>query len=406
MESTPKHLPENLLMKIFLPLSTKTLLRSRCVCKLWDEVINNKFFIKSHYKHHMMFSLLDTNKYLLIGSGTSYLTALVDAESYNHIFESHEYDLNNICGRNLANYSLEAYGFCNGLICLSHAKQDLYPDYPIYLWNPVIRKAKKLPPVDIDLEYIDHSYLCFGYHDDDYKVINMVPLSKVYNVYVYSLSANSWKFLKFVKDSDHDDDRSNTGNPMARFVNGVAYFKKKDEIVSFELTSDIIRKIDLPDDLVPNYNGFRMEEYRESLAIVQNKSDNVVIWVLRVSHNSVLWDKKDVFELTMEYQYGFRAMGFMNNDKLVLKRSNHGSSLGSKYFLYNVENGFSQPFLTPEKVDVSGHNNDCLGRIYELTESLVLLDETSTPCKKIGRCSADKQNQKLGNTKRYSWKKT
>lgn len=110
----------------------------------------------------MKYSLLDTTKYLLAGCGTSYLTALVDGESYNNVFESHEYDLNNICGRNLANYPLESYGFCNGLICLSHAKHDLFPDYPIYLWNPVVRKAKKLPPLDIDLEYIDHSYLCFG----------------------------------------------------------------------------------------------------------------------------------------------------------------------------------------------------------------------------------------------------
>lgn len=64
----------------------------------------------------------------------------------------------------------------------------------------------------------------------------------------------------------------------------------------------------------------------------------------------------------------------------------------------------NHPFTTPEKVDKSGHD-ECPGRIYELTESLVLLTETSTPCQRIQPCSADKQNQKLNNEKRHSWKK-
>lgn len=188
MESTPKHLPEVLLVKIFLPLSTKSLLRSRCVCKFWDQVIKSKFFIKSHHAHQK--NSLNINKYLLLGSATSYSTNLVDTESYNNVLKSHEYDLHDLCGGNLANYPLVTYGNCDGLLCLSHAKYELFPDYPIYLWNPIVRKAKKLPPLDIELEFVNHSYLCFGYHDDDYKVINVVPLRRAYHVYVYSLTTD------------------------------------------------------------------------------------------------------------------------------------------------------------------------------------------------------------------------
>lgn len=166
----------------------------------------------------------------------------------------------------------------------------------------------------------------------------MVPLSKAYYVYVYSLSSDSWKFFKFAKNSGHADKFDI--HLMARFVNGVAYFLTKDEgsrqkIVSFDLTCYIIRQIDMPNGLLYRY-GFRVEEYQQSLAILQNTYDNVDIWVLRVSNDSILWDKQAVFELTMGNEYEFRAVGFMNKDKLVLKRSKRRSSMSPKYFIYNV----------------------------------------------------------------------
>ena len=93
--------------------------------------------------------------------------------------------------------SLRLVGSCNGILCLT--------DYigseinGVYLWNPSIRKFKKLP--DTCLSWLHLPDLRFGYDslNNDYKVVrisrfrvkDMPPLE----VEVYTLSSDSWKTI-------------------------------------------------------------------------------------------------------------------------------------------------------------------------------------------------------------------
>ncbi|KAK1402002.1 hypothetical protein POM88_001607 [Heracleum sosnowskyi] len=94
-----------------------------------------------------------------------------------------------------------------------------------------------------------------------------------------------------------------------------------------------------------------MEEYRDSIAIIDNTCGNVVMWVLRVTNDLILWDKKFDFEYKLEDQEYYRALGFMNKDKLVLTNIFKSHYKDYEYFLYDVENGFQQPFTTPKRLD-------------------------------------------------------
>lgn len=61
-------------------------------------------------------------------------------------------------------------------------------DSIIYLLNPIIQRAKKIPknPIEV-LDPYGGADLCLGYFDDDYKVIKLVGWSGNYGVGVFSL---------------------------------------------------------------------------------------------------------------------------------------------------------------------------------------------------------------------------
>lgn len=162
----------------------------RCVCKFWDHIIRSKSFIQDHLDHKKTSST--ANKYLLIYCDISYLAHLIDNESCN-VLRSYVYHMHDVFDSYTVNF-LKIYGVCDGIICLS-----TFNLFSIYLWNSVIRKVKKLPyGIGFSTHYCLPSYtLCFGYHDDDHKVIKVVQSENIYHIGVYSLNTDSWKFSEF-----------------------------------------------------------------------------------------------------------------------------------------------------------------------------------------------------------------
>ncbi|KAK1391411.1 hypothetical protein POM88_010467 [Heracleum sosnowskyi] len=126
------------------------------------------------------------------------------------------------------------------------------------------------------------------------------------------------------------------------------------------------------------------------------------MWVLRQSENSYTWEEKFTLEagrdnellpqpdpiLNLQPRYPVvQAMGcFINKNELVMRRWTRTSHCNEhihresghihrEYFLYNAENGFQQQIQAPEERTGEAF----LQRINILTESLVLLTETSMP---------------------------
>ncbi|WOH02019.1 hypothetical protein DCAR_0521406 [Daucus carota subsp. sativus] len=398
-----QHIPEHLWCSIFILLPVKCLLLLRSVCKSWNQVISDHSFIESHLAHNKASS--NPNKYLLLWNQRDpnpaldhdfpYLTTLVDSKTYSHVLESHAHDMRSMFGKDSAEHGLENYGICDGLVCLSLPQKVLKADSPIFLWNPVVKKGKKLPPIENEEKrpYVDTCYLCFGYHGGDYKVINVVPyLNTLYHVYVYSLSTDQWKKSRIAKNNIGSIFYGEyTIRPFpARLVNGCAYFlqypKKNgiDQVVAvFDLRHEIMRQIDLPD--ADGYLFVKLEEYCEKTVAVMGKSlgSYMVMWVLRTGNDhSVSWDKKFTIEAENSSSH-FSDMGFISMGKLVLKRFVKRKPFLAKYFLYDVENESELEYTAPMGLsDVV--KNRASPRINGLTESLVLLNETTTPaCTKM-----------------------
>lgn len=144
------------------------------------------------------------------------------------------------------------------------------------------------------------------------------------------------------------------------------------------------------------------------------------MWVLRRSENSYTWEEKfnleagrnnevllqpdPVFYQLANYP-AVQAIGsFLDNNDLVMRRWTRHYYCGyvsREYFLYNVENGSEQQFQTPEE---RTGEKAFLQRIYILTESLVLLTESTMPpipSHDMARFSCSSYNRSY--RKLYSW---
>jgi F-box interacting protein len=110
-------------------------------------------------------------------------------------------------------YHSRIIGCCNGLVCFR-----TNDDNKIVIWNPSIRKYKKLPLEPTGSDLIPHCgfalpHFAFGYDlvNDDYKFVKILQYFKYVeghhqitrdevtrgiDVYVYSLKAHSWRRLE------------------------------------------------------------------------------------------------------------------------------------------------------------------------------------------------------------------
>lgn len=95
------------------------------------------------------------------------------------------------------------------------------------------------------------------------------------------------------------------------------------------------------------------------------------MWVLRVNDSCFFWDK--TFS-TEEFEYNYQPMGFVNNDKRVIRL------FAGEYIFCSVDNDFRLLFRIPtgQTEKQKAINQIRPVRINGLTESLVLLAETTT----------------------------
>ncbi|XP_063947015.1 F-box/kelch-repeat protein At3g23880-like [Daucus carota subsp. sativus] len=302
MKTANYYIPDELWEQILLRQPVETLIRWKCVCKSWNRIISDKSFVKAYGLHQKTSE--NTRKYLLLDYDYSYYSAgLIDRKSYNVLGY-----YNDICCRDRSRYGLEVYGICDGLLCLAGRFYDICNDFPIFLYNPFIRKGKKLVPPRRAANYLCPVSLCFGFHDDDYKLVRVQSFWNLCEICIYSLNTDSWKSVKIEVNIEDEGNFRCIGilpYPKARLVNGVAYFIQHDiqgdRIISYDLDNEKTRKMQLPTD-IGSVAHVIMEEYGESIALIGSTSQNinngvdigydvaidygVAMWVLKQSDNS------------------------------------------------------------------------------------------------------------------------
>ena len=197
-------LPQDLIPEILSRLPVKSLLRFQYVLKEWFALINGPNFLKMHLENSREHNLFVQTKQLC------------------HCFVSVHYYLVEFSNEDQPvevvppfyqpyvpfNFKFKIIGCCNGLVCISTN------DNIIAIWNPSIRKYKKLPFKPTAYAHGlpgRRDTFAFGYDpvNDDYKVLRIVEyfkshervgdeedLAGAFEVMVYSLKANSWRIVE------------------------------------------------------------------------------------------------------------------------------------------------------------------------------------------------------------------
>ena len=203
-------LPQELTIEILFHLPVKFLLRFLCVSKSSSALISNPDFIKTHFE-------INKERTILVQTWTCYNYA--EHLSLNHYLLSFSDENQPVevvpplyRPEDLFDHS-KIIGCCNGLVCIRNrdGKETV-------IWNPSIRKYKKLPLEPTGRDLIPPCgfalpHFAFGYDlvNDDYKFVKIIQYFKYVeglhqitrdqikmdiDVYVYSLKAHSWRRLE------------------------------------------------------------------------------------------------------------------------------------------------------------------------------------------------------------------
>ncbi|KAK4259405.1 hypothetical protein QN277_005743 [Acacia crassicarpa] len=263
-------LPEDIIRTILKSLPVKSLIRFRCVCKEWKNLLKTPSFITEHLHHPM-----NENPLLLLQWGHK-----LDPLHF-HIL-NHKMQLLEVQPPlPLMDSSLrtEIVGCSNGLLCVNYYDLETSLPFLLLVWNPATREIRHVPnPIKHKIQYFA---LGFGFSpvDNDYKILVSLERADIDSLSnpleVYSLRTGSWKEIK-VEDFGGlgiSDFAATVDGAMFWFghkVTNIAendFFAYDEMVVSFDMVMEVFTLIPLPcddDDLRKSF----LSVYENKLAML------------------------------------------------------------------------------------------------------------------------------------------
>jgi F-box interacting protein len=189
-----KTLPQHLIVEILSLLPVNPLVRFQCVAKLWFALISDSNFIKLHLNH----------------SKERFLILYTDhPDDFSMVNFSNEDQFGTAVKIKRPQYNLQSSDIensCNGLVCIISFHNKVAK---IVIWNPLIRKYKKLPSKPLE-EFTANGHYAFGYDqvNNDYKVFRLVNFKpqvwrerlrdgrRIYSLEIYSMREHSWRMVE------------------------------------------------------------------------------------------------------------------------------------------------------------------------------------------------------------------
>ena len=280
-------------------------------------------------------------------------------------------------------------GSCNGILCFT----DFITSKPkdVYLWNPSIRKFKRLP--NTCLTQLSNVALGFGYdsQNNDYKVVR-ISLSTAKrpkpDVEVYSLSSDSWKRVGLgISWRPNVISYGFNGILAFPFVSGHLHWmiemieegggqerRYTSMILSFDVNGEKFKELPLSDEgLIAKC----LTSYKEKLALIkfghgaQPLSKLCSIWVMREYGVLDSWNKLCVLPIEISTDF----IGFTNYGLLLVRHRSRLVSTNSE-----LERKDKSVLIDPEALHEKEISNQIDYHLDVATymENLALLDGANT----------------------------
>ena len=378
MLSLSELLPDNVVFDILTRLPVKSLIRFRCVSHSWNSTITNPIFITKHLDLASSLSDINNNGYLLFTPLRNYPDPSSTQQWTTFVYNTNR-TLTQISRFEIPFPNL-IIGFCNGVFCLA-AKNDDSDEKDLtrslYLWNPSIRKLKKL----LATHPADRAVSGFGYHpqNNDYKILRVTfaiqqVTRKPAEAEIYTLSTDSWRKAVISVESFSGSDSGPNGSvdevyfPTRLCFNGalhfIAFSGDHKFILSFDINDERFREILLPQNylegIVKHFE--RLAMFKGSLALIVfgedlvEMSDRCYIWMMKEYGVVESWARKSV---PMKQVAEFFSCTI--NGELLVERFTPYQS-----FLFDPDN------LNEEILNIP--MPECMIYTPNFVESLVLLD--------------------------------
>ncbi|KAK1391881.1 hypothetical protein POM88_010937 [Heracleum sosnowskyi] len=314
------YIPEEVMFKILSFTKVTSLLRFKSVCKPWRSNISKPKFIQAHHPNSLNFPSI-----LIITSTTS------DPQQ--------QQQLSNNLGATLVYFdasrvspplpsifgTMKFVSSCNGIVCVcDNAGAN------IYLFNPLTSMSKKVPPVVVVNRHVERLQekavkvdVVFGFDCvlNDFKVLRIqyrkhggTQLVSVEVVEVYSSNADSWREIEVDVALP-----SFVLYPLCSVLisgpvlDGVLYLEGMNEIVTFDLRSEVFGLITFPGFMKTRISNVLDVEGSIGV-VVESVGDGdvgkeVSMWTMEMVSDEVFWNKKFKFDACLEIDWVFLYLG-------------------------------------------------------------------------------------------------
>ncbi|KAL4578967.1 hypothetical protein LXL04_015102 [Taraxacum kok-saghyz] len=322
-------LPFELQLEIIKRLPVKELLQFRSFSKQWKAFIDSSEFINSYSLNQTQLPrrlVWYQDEDISQSETGETLVTFVDDETLNPISANTEIDPTAL-GLAKQYKDLRVIGSSHGLLCLYSRPSFSSETGMAALWNPSIRKSVGVAvPRQLGWGF-SCSILGFGVNPitSDPTIVNIPSVSQEMNsmaaIEVFTLSTGTWRSLRKLPDKPFtvSGNSVTTGKFIYWFAfQGMVNFRcgsgAKKLITSFDMTTQEIRQIDLPDCFAHRpYMRFSISEVRGSLAVLEfcrNSQKRVCdIW-MRNHDDPNLFTK--LFTINTPYT-SIRILGFMKS---------------------------------------------------------------------------------------------
>ncbi|KAK1397819.1 F-box domain-containing protein [Heracleum sosnowskyi] len=354
----------DLMLKIFIRIPVKSLLKLRRVSKYWCNIIDDPFFARMHdygqiEQHTLLVGIFKYNR-LPLPSTTTFYAACDDEEAR----VIHEVKIP------MAKFQVkQAYGSCNGLMYFAEDQVD-----EIVVSNPLTSQFRILPPLNIEMDgYLNSESTATGLGFDSLtKTFKMVrsyksPLCS-YFTRVHTLGTASWREVSSVPD-----DYCYCDKYESVFVHGFLHWRTRPNLVTtnyeewisaFDVSKETFKVIPSPEIDFEKLSGwtseklFGISDIKGNLAMLDlSCSGKIDIWVME--YEKQLWAKEYTIDITILgnifSQYSTHVIGLWKQDEILFHSSRN-------YWSYSMKNGG----LKECAVQISDH-----ATIYSLRGSLI-----------------------------------
>ncbi|RAL50282.1 unnamed protein product [Cuscuta campestris] len=288
-------LPEEVVGDILSRLSVRHLLRLKCVCKCWRDLISSRWFASLQLTRSIS---NPTSHYLLLLNNRFPFKVFCTVRTPNIVVQVDEF-------KKLGAFVV---GSINGLVCIA----CLGLGRSCFLWNPSMRQRRTLPksssmPVG-DRKRVQVTF-GFGHepHSNDYKVVRVVNTGEgpSTRAEVYSLNSDSWKEVK-IDFPLHNITRANCDVALAGFTHWLVKKgngNEKSFVASFDLRKEVFRKNSVPEVVAVESEHYSAINFRGRLGLLAygsqvELSKCLQVWILEEERNGVgVWNKSYTFAM-------------------------------------------------------------------------------------------------------------